>query len=188
MIDPDVNPIDFEKWMKDEAAAGRGSLVCIEAQPYSKANSRRMATFRRKDGRTGLRSIKSEKALNFDAIAKAAALCYMKTPPFEGDVAVYALLAYGSRRSDVDESLLLDSLQGKCYKNDRQVRIKLIFGIVDSDRPRATVLIKQIRSGVAGVSKKKPLARGPFANSERPVRPVAKDTGEGSALDRILLS
>lgn len=188
MINPDVNPIEFEKWMKDEAAAGRGALVCIDAQPYSKANSRRMATFRRKDGRTGLRSIKSEKAMNFDAIAKAAALCYMKTPPFEGDVAVYALLAYGSRRSDVDESLLLDSLQGKCYKNDRQVRIKLIFGIVDSDRPRATVLIKQIRSGVAGVSQKKPVARGPLANSERPVRPVSKNTGESAALDRILLS
>lgn len=188
MIDPDVNPIEFERWMKSEAAAGRGALVCVEAQPYSKANSRRMATFRRKDGRTGLRSIKSEKAMNFDAIAKAAALCYMKTPPFEGDVAVYALIAYGSRRPDLDESLLLDSLQGACYKNDRQVRIKLIFGIVDSDQPRATVLIKQIRSGVAGVSQKKPVARGPLPNSERPVRPVPKDTGKSEALDRILLS
>lgn len=188
MIDENVNPIEFERWMKSEAAAGRGALVCVEAQPYSKANSRRMATFRRKDGRIGLRSIKSEKALNFDAIAKAAALCYMKTPPFEGDVAVYALIAYGNRRPDLDESLLLDSLQGACYKNDRQVRIKLIFGIVDSDRPRATVLIKQIRSGVAGVSKKKPLARGPLSNSERPLRPVPKDTSESSALDRVLLS
>lgn len=187
MIDPNTNPIAFECWMKDEAAAGRGSLVCIEAQPYSKANSRRMATFRRKDGRTGLRSIKSEKALNFDAIAKAAALCYMKTPPYEGDVAVYALLAFSSRRSDLDESLLLDSLQGKCYVNDRQVRIKLIFGIVDSDRPRATVLIKKIRSGMDGAGQKKPVARGPLSNSERPVRRVSESASTRKALDSILL-
>lgn len=188
MIDPDVNPIAFERWMQAEADAGRGALVRVDAQPYSKANSRRMATFRRKNGKVGLRSIKSEKALNFDAIAKAAALCYMKTPPFEGDVAVYALLAYGSRRSDVDESLLLDSLQGKCYKNDRQVRIKLIFGIVDSDRPRATVLIKQIRSGMDGARQKKPVARGPLSNSEGLVRHLPKSAGKSTPLDRVFLS
>ena len=141
-----VNPDEFEKWMVSEAAAGRGAPVRVNHQPYSKANSRRFATFRRKNGKVGLRSIKSENAMTFDAIAKLSKLCYQNGAPYQEDVVFYALLKYRTRRSDVDESLLLDSLQGKCYLNDRQVRAKVIIGKIEKDSPGATVLVKPIRS------------------------------------------
>lgn len=142
LFDLVVNPEAFEKWMVEEAEAGRGKLIIIDHQPYSKANSRRPATFRSKAGKKYTTFIKSENAMSFVDVANHTKLCYGDKTPYTEDVVVFALLRYRSRRSDVDESLVLDSLQGKCYANDRQVRSKVIIGKVDKDRQGATVFVR----------------------------------------------
>ena len=44
-----------------------------------------------------------------------------------------------SRRPDLDESVILDCLEGKVYKNDRQVKAKHIFWGLDKENPRAEI-------------------------------------------------
>jgi len=51
---------------------------------------------------------------------------------------------YASRRPDLDESLILDLLQGLVYLNDRQVKERHVFWGLDPDRPRAEMIIEQI--------------------------------------------
>ena len=69
--------------------------------------------------------IKSEKALGYvDAFKRQAkAACHL----LEGDVIVHITIYYASRRPDLDESLILDLLQGVAYENDRQVKEKHIY-------------------------------------------------------------
>lgn len=139
-----LSPEELETWMFEDAKAGGGKLIVIPAQPRSKANSRRIVGYRTKKGKWGVRSIKSQKALDFVDVAKSCNLLYGYGSPYTEDVAVYALLAYESRRSDVDESLVLDVLQGVAYENDRSVRRKYIVGTIDKNRPRATIYVKKI--------------------------------------------
>lgn len=138
-------------------------------EAVSKANSRRLASFGQKEIVIGdkvvgtkplLRSIKSEKALDFETVA-------YQIPTYAqlrlaGPVSVTAILYYASNRPDLDESLLLDILQDKyrtvgkgkgaqrylwrpgVYKNDRQVKVKNIMHGGVSDRPRAEVRIEEL--------------------------------------------
>jgi len=48
---------------------------------------------------------------------------------------------YKSRRPDLDESLILDLLQGKAYKNDRAVKIKYIEWGLDREVPRTYIVL-----------------------------------------------
>jgi hypothetical protein len=48
---------------------------------------------------------------------------------------------YASRRSDLDESLILDLLQGVIYVNDRQVKEKHIYWGLDKECPRAEIIV-----------------------------------------------
>jgi Holliday junction resolvase RusA-like endonuclease len=54
------------------------------------------------------------------------------------------VLYYKSRRSDLDPSVLLDSLQGIVYKNDRQVREMHISFDVDKHNPRAVIVLEEM--------------------------------------------
>ena len=51
---------------------------------------------------------------------------------------------YASRRPDLDESLILDLLQGLVYLNDRQVKERHVFWGLDKDKPRVEMIIEQI--------------------------------------------
>ena len=52
---------------------------------------------------------------------------------------------YASRRPDLDESLILDLMQGIIYENDRSVKEKHIFwGGVDKEDPRAEIVVSVI--------------------------------------------
>jgi Holliday junction resolvase RusA-like endonuclease len=62
----------------------------------------------------------------------------------EGDVAVHMKIWYASRRPDLDESLILDLLQGVAYVNDRQVREKHIYWGLDKENPRTEILVEGI--------------------------------------------
>jgi Holliday junction resolvase RusA-like endonuclease len=63
---------------------------------------------------------------------------------FTGDVHVELEIFYASRRPDLDESLILDALQGRVYRNDRQVRKKTVTGWVDTERPRTVIRISPL--------------------------------------------
>ena len=106
--------------------------VVAKGELASKSNSRRIV---RIGGR--VRVVKSSKAV---AIGKSFAL---QNPPrktlLEGDVHLDIDIYYASRRPDLDESLLLDLLQGVLYKNDRQVRSRRVRWGIDKNNPRMEV-------------------------------------------------
>lgn len=110
--------------------------LTIYGEPASKANSRRVV-------RIGNRvaSIKSEKALSYSLMFK------QQIPegivPIEGDVVVNMTIYYASRRPDLDESLILDLLQGVTYLNDRQVKEKHIFWGLDKENPRTIIEVSK---------------------------------------------
>ena len=110
-----------------------GSFVkefTIYGEPASKANSR-IAIPNRK------RFIKSEKALNY--LETFHIQCPELISLLDGDLGVVITIYYMSRRPDLDESLILDAMQGKIYGNDRQVKEKLIRWGLDKNQPRAEI-------------------------------------------------
>ena len=60
------------------------------------------------------------------------------------DVRVVVRIYYASRRPDLDESLILDCMQGKIYVNDRSVKEKHIFWGLDKNNPRAEILVESL--------------------------------------------
>lgn len=114
---------------------GTQALVfVIRGEPASKANSRKIARI------GGIsRLIKSKKALTYSDMFKAQATPV--SPLIEQDVRVTMFIHYASRRPDLDESLILDLLQGVAYVNDRQVKEKHIYWGLDKDDPRAEIII-----------------------------------------------
>jgi Holliday junction resolvase RusA-like endonuclease len=109
----------------------------IFGEPASKANSRRIVRY---GGMS--RMIKSEKALGYADMFKQQ-VGSSSGELLEGDVSVTMTIWYASRRPDLDESLILDLLQGHAYLNDRQVKEKHIFwGGVDKEHPRTEILVE----------------------------------------------
>ena len=127
----------------------------VLGEPCSKANSRRLVT----NSRTKkLMSIKSEKALNY---VKAFQMqCPQVEPPMADDLKVTIKIYYGSRRPDLDESVILDCMQSvihidkktkhrtvlrnNIYHNDRQVKEKHIIWALDTENPRAEITVETI--------------------------------------------
>jgi Holliday junction resolvase RusA-like endonuclease len=108
--------------------------LVIKGEPASKANSRRIVTIR---GRPA--SIKSKKALAY--VESFAYQCKTLKKLIVDDVSVTMTIYYASRRPDLDESVVLDCLQGRVYKNDRQVREKHIYWGLDRKNPRVEIAI-----------------------------------------------
>ena len=118
----------------------------IFGEPASKANSRRVVRFGSMS-----RLIKSEKALSYsDAFRQQARPI---SPLIEDDVSISIWIFYASRRPDLDESLILDLLQGVLYVNDRQVKEKHIYWGLDKENPRAEIVVEVM-------PKKSPTGRG----------------------------
>lgn len=120
----------------------------------SKANSRRIVTI---DDQP--RSIKSKRALAFEKSA------LRQIPPkarvqLAGPVRVALRIWYPTEANDLDESLVLDALQDRyktrktrtgavrelvqrgVYKNDRQVRAKVVIHGIDRENPRVHVVVE----------------------------------------------
>ena len=119
--------IAIEKWDYQATILG---------EPASKANSRKLVRFGKR-----LASIKSDKARNYEKIFLAQAKAI--DPLIEGDVLLFCHIYYASRRPDLDESLIMDLLQDIAYKNDRQVKAKVILHGLDKDNPRAEIRLVQ---------------------------------------------
>ena len=122
-----------------------GYAVTIFGQPASKANSRRIALVGPKDARRML-VIKSDAARDF---LRGARLQVPKVDPLlEGPLRATLRLFYRTNLPDLDESLVLDFLQGRLYVNDRQVREKHVFHGIDKETPRAEIEIERISGRV----------------------------------------
>lgn len=125
----------------------------IFMEPASKANSRKLVTFGGRwltlDGkktRVGGRpaSIKSDKARAFEAyVSKTVPVIQ---PLLQGRLRFTAKIFYASERPDLDESVILDALQGHIYKNDRQVREKHVVHAIDRNNPRCIIQVEEIDS------------------------------------------
>ena len=113
--------------------------MVIFGEPCSKANSRRLV--KSKAGRPLF--IKSKKALDY--VKSFGQQCQSVNPLITEDVSVTIKIYYASRRPDLDESLILDCMQGLVYKNDRQVKEKhIIWGGVDKENPRAEISVRNL--------------------------------------------
>ena len=113
--------------------------MVIYGEPCSKANSRRLV--KSKAGRPLF--IKSKKALDY--VKSFGQPCQSVNPLITEDVSVMIRIYYASRRPDLDESLILDCMEGLVYKNDRQVKEKhIIWGGVDKDNPRAEISVRKL--------------------------------------------
>ncbi len=108
--------------------------LTILGEPASKANSRQLVTIR---GRPAF--IKSKKAREYVKIFDGQ--CPTLKTLLQDDVAVIITIYYKSRRPDLDESVILDCMQGKIYGNDRQVKEKHLFWALDRESPRSTIIV-----------------------------------------------
>jgi|TARA_B100000959_G_scaffold274862_1_gene327340 hypothetical protein len=113
--------------------------LIIQGEPASKANSRRLVK-KRVGNKVRTISIKSAKALTYEK--QFASQCLKFDPLIEADVLLYCKIFYASRRPDLDESLIMDGLQGVIIKNDRQIKGKIIAHGVDRKQPRAHICLK----------------------------------------------
>jgi len=107
----------------------------VYGEPASKANSRKMVMIK---GRPAL--IKSQKARDYVSFFEAQ--CPTLKVPTTDDVMVEMMIYYASRRPDLDESLILDCMQGRIYKNDRQVKQKFIYWGLDKEEPRSIIRVR----------------------------------------------
>lgn len=114
----------------------------ILGEPASKANSRKMAWLKSKGGGSRMASIKSDKALGY--VGDVAAQVIRRSPLLAGPLRFTATLYYASERPDLDESALLDALQGRIYSNDRQIRERHVYHAIDRANPRAEVVIEEM--------------------------------------------
>ena len=78
-----------------------------------------------------------------DYVAMFDKQCPVLTEMLEGDLSVTMTIFYASRRPDLDESVILDCMQDKIYKNDRQVKEKHIHWGLDRDNPRAEITVTE---------------------------------------------
>ena len=123
--------------MTPDTNGHHGITLVILGEPASKANSRRIVSIR---GR--MVPIKSQKALDYVGFLRMQASAQMKEM-IEGDLRVEMMIHYASRRPDLDESVILDALQGIAYANDRQVKQRMTYWGLDKDMPRAVIRITQ---------------------------------------------
>jgi len=134
----------------DDTTELQSLVQIIFGEPASKSNSRRMVRF---GGMSRL--IKSEKALNYSDVFKQQ--CTQLSTLMTGDLRVTLRIYYASRRPDLDETLILDLMQGLIYENDRQVKERHAYWGLDPENPRAEILIEKIEEVAP---KKKPQRTG----------------------------
>lgn len=115
----------------------QGLSLIIFGEPASKANSRRVVRF---GGMSRL--IKSKKALSYVDVFLQQ--CPVFPTLLTGDLRITLHIYYASRRPDLDESLILDLLQGRVYVNDRQVKERHCYWGLDPENPRTEMIIEQI--------------------------------------------
>jgi Holliday junction resolvase RusA-like endonuclease len=120
-----------------QSKAKREIIFSVYGQPYSKANSRKLVTIGGKPS-----FIKSAPARRY--VTDFQAQCPKMDPLMEGDLEVQMVIFYASRRPDLDPSLILDCMENKIYKNDRQVKRQILYWGLDKKNPRAEIRVTEI--------------------------------------------
>jgi len=115
----------------------QGLSLIIFGEPASKANSRWVVRY---GGMSRL--IKSKKALSYADVFLQQ--CPVFPTLLTGDLKITLRIYYASRRPDLDESLILDLLQGRVYVNDRQVKERHCYWGLDPEHPRTEMVVEQI--------------------------------------------
>lgn len=115
--------------------------LVVYGEPASKANSRKIVKFGNRPA-----SIKSDKARAFEASVKQQVkpLPRLMTEKLVAFIRIY----YASERPDLDESIILDALQGLIYRNDRQVREKHVYHAIDRKNPRFEIVLRPLVKGL----------------------------------------
>jgi Holliday junction resolvase RusA-like endonuclease len=114
-----------------------GYEAIVPGETASKSNARQLVRIGRR-----LVPIKSKKALAYkDCFERLAPTI---DPLMDGDVLLFCHIFYATRRPDLDESLIMDCLEGKAYTNDRQIKTKIILHGLDRESPRAEIKIARI--------------------------------------------
>jgi hypothetical protein len=126
----------------------QGLTLFVKGEPASKANSRRVVKFGSMS-----RLIKSQKALDYSDYFRQQITPI--TPLMSGDIRMHITIFYASRRPDLDESLILDLLQGLVYVNDRQVKERHTYWGLDPENPRAEIIIEQLPKKMPAVKRAK---------------------------------
>ena len=107
----------------------------IYGEPASKANSRKLVTL---GGRPAF--IKSQKARDY--VTEFQRQCREQVKFMtDKDVRVELMIHYASRRPDLDESVILDAMQGIVYVNDRQVKQRFAYWGLDKEMPRSVIRV-----------------------------------------------
>jgi len=122
-----------------QPGAGAAFLV-VHGECASKANSRQPAPRKSNAGKPFVAFIKSPKALAFVDAVKAQVRPLAR--PLVGELTAYIQIFYANQRPDLDESLVLDALQGLVYANDRQVRTRIVDHGIDKENPRVEIAIE----------------------------------------------
>jgi Holliday junction resolvase RusA-like endonuclease len=124
--------------------------LTIAGEPSSKANSRQIVMIGKGDAKRPA-VIKSPKARQYE---REAAYQIRKLPHLlTGPLAVTIHVFYASERPDLDESIILDVLQGRIYANDRQVREKHVYHAIDRANPRAEITVKPLTAQQLSLTK-----------------------------------
>ena len=116
----------------------------IIGEPASKANSRRLVKIKNRPA-----FIKSSKALSYEKMFKLQCP-NLESDMLEGDLWVDIKIYYATRRPDLDESVVLDCMQGLIYGNDRQVKEKHIYWGFDKANPRTEIVVGTADEKIAG--------------------------------------
>jgi len=116
----------------------------IVGEPASKANSRRLVRIKNRPA-----FIKSSKALSYEKMFKLQCPS-LESDMLTGDLWVDIKIYYATRRPDLDESVVLDCMQGLIYANDRQVKEKHIYWGLDKENPRAEIVVGTADEKIAG--------------------------------------
>ena len=87
--------------------------------------------------------IKSKKAIDY--VKNFQLQCPRIKPLMEGDLEIEITIYYASRRPDLDESVILDCMQGFIYSNDRQVKSKTIRWGLSKSNSRAEIEVRPLK-------------------------------------------
>lgn len=153
--------------MKQQDETEKVLSFTIYGEPASKANSRRLVTIR---GRPAF--IKSQKALNY--LNGFSSQCPQLPELMGGDLEIFLTIYYASRRPDLDESVVLDALQGRVYTNDRQIKVKHVVWGLDRVNPRTEIRIKQVAEADSGPDAPLGMEKGVGHGAKRPRRKKQK--------------
>ncbi len=117
--------------------------VVIRGEVASLKNSRRHVPGKSGAGRKFAVCLPSEKAERW--MKSAREQVPIRSPLLAGPLVMFVRCFYSSERPDLDESAVMDALQGRVYGNDRQIREKHVYHAIDKANPRVEVVIEPMQ-------------------------------------------